>query len=495
MAEPLDGKVIKNLGVYGVIRRSEVDDDLIPDQAVTGVKNFHFDRIGVSTVRPGLTGIVATIINRPPMPAFGMHNVQSNSGIVVFDEAGSSAIYNFTSGAGVVSLFGGTASVNIRFLDFASFTIAINFSYNTYTSMRVWAGGADGASYWHTSGHSINPHNMWPHSPQFGEVYKSRVYLFGDTTKEGDPSRLFFSTVIDSQGSITFDPTTNFVDINPGDGEGGTGLKRFALELLCFKPNYIYRFRTSGTDPDPLIKIGTRSNESIVEGKRGLYFHYDSGFFRYTGGYPEEISRSINDFVEAIPFSQFKNIVAWKDDNHIYWSIGGITIREEKITTTFKNVVIRYTESSDIWTIYSYANQIRRGMTYNSGDNGASSIVIATDHGVVAAFNTGTTDFGEPIHYWLRTKFYDYGAISFSKVVQDIVGICEKAQGMTLMYQVDEDPKWKTLGQLKTFRNEFLNNDIRFSRIRFQVTGSSRNEAPIFRAIEIIRGIFEGLNV
>ena len=491
MAQQLKPKSIRNLGIYGVIRQAEVDDDLIPDGAVVGVKNFHFNRKGVSTVRPGLTGIIATVIDRRPMPAVGLHNTLSNTGIIVFDEAGASAIYNFTSGAAVVSLSGGTASVNIRFVDFGSFTIALNFSYNTYTSMRVWAGGADGASYWHTSGHSINPHTIWPHSPQFGEVYKSRVYLFGDTTKEGDPSRLFFSTVIDSQGSIKFDPTVNFVDINPGDGEDGTGLKRYALELLMFKPNYIYRFRDRNLDPDPLIKIGTRSQESIVEGKRGLYFHHDSGFYRYAGGYPDEISRPINDFVEAIPFSQYKNIVGWKDNDHIYWSIGGVTIQETKEKVAWKNVVVCYTESSDVWTIYSYAHEIRRGMTYNSGS--ASTIVIGTDHGVVAAFNTGSSDFGEPINYWLRTKWYDFGGISSRKEVQEIVGISEKAQGMKLMYQVDEDTtRWSTLGEMTELRNLFK-DDIRFYRIRFQVTGSIRKEAPIFRGIEIIRGLLAGL--
>ena len=494
MAQPLEPKSIKSLGIYGLIRQAEVDDDLIPDGAVTGSKNFHFDRKGVSTVRPGLTNVGATVINRPPMQTVGLHNTLSNTAVVVFSEAGSSGIYSYDGSAWGISVSGGTASVSIRFVDFGSYTIALNFNYNTYSSMRVWAGGADGASYWHTTGHSINPHNMWGRSPQFGEVYKSRVYLFGDTTQEGDPSRLYFSTVIDSQGSITFSPTVNYVDINPGDGEDGTALKRFSLELLCFKPNYIYRFRTSGVDPDPLIKIGTRSQESIVEGKRGLYFHHDSGFYRYTGGYPEELSRPISDFIEAIPYSQYKSIVAWKDNDHIYWSIGSVTIQETKEKVTWKNVVVRYTESSSVWTIYSFANEVRRGMTFNSGS--ASSIVIGTDHGVVAAFNTGTTDFGEPIHYWLRTKWFDFGGMSFSKVINDVVTICEKAQAMKFMYQVDDDStRWRSFGQITDFRNLFNNNNIRFNRIRFQVTGSSRKEAPIFRGIEVIRGLFEGLIV
>ena len=490
MANELKPKSIRNLGIYGVIRPSEVDDALIPNEAVTDVKNFHFDRKGADTVRPGITTLGGTVLTTTP--CVGLHNTLSDTAVVAFSNGGSSAIYTFDGSSWGLSLTEGTASVKIRFVDFGSYTIALNYNYDTYTSMRVWAGGADGASYWHTTGHSINPQNMWGYAPQLGEVYKSRVYLFGDTSQEGDPSRLFFSSVIDSQGSITFSPTVDYVDINPGDGEGGTGLKRFSLELLCFKPNYIYRFRTSGTDPDPLIKIGTRSQESIVEGKRGLYFHHDSGIYRYTGGYPEEVSRAINDFIEAIPFSQRSEIVAWNDDDHVYWSVGNLTIPETKENIAWKNVVLRYTESSDIWTIYSYGQDLRRGITFNDGSN--LRRIVGTDHGVVATFNNGTTDFGEPINYWLFTKWQEWEGISFSKVINDLVAIVEKAQGMKLMYQIDDDStRWHTLGELKELTNEFLNKGIRFKRIRFKVVGSSRHEAPVFRGIEVISGLFEGL--
>lgn len=489
MSTPLEPKNIKGVGLYGVIRRSEVDDDLIPEGAVVDVRNFHFDQKGVAKVRPGLTTLGATVLSS--RPCVGLHNTLSNTAVAVFSNGGSSAIYTFDGSSWGLGVTEGTASVKVRFVDFGSYTIALNFNYNTYTSMRVWAGGAGTSSYWHTSGHSINPHNMWGYAPQLGEVYKSRVYLFGDTSKEGNPSRLYFSSVIDSQGSITFSPTSDYVDINPGDGEGGTGLKRFSLELLCFKPNYIYRFRTSGTDPDPLIKIGTRSQESIIEGKRGLYFHHDTGFYRYTGGYPEEISRPINDFVEAIPFSQYDDVVAWNDNDHIYWSVGNLSISETKETVVWKNVVLRYTESGDLWTIYSYAQDIRRGATFNSGST--LTRIVGTDHGVVATHNSGTTDFGEPLYVRLRTKWYDWGNIAGTKVIKDLFGICEKAQGLTLMYQIDEDEtKWNTLGQLNQLATEF-SDSIRFKRIRFQVSGSSRGEAPVFRGIEIVSGTFEGL--
>ena len=483
----LDPKKIQNIGVYGLVREASVNNSLIPEGAVTDSMNFHFDRVGAASVRTGVAGLGSTVL--ASRPCVGLHNAQSGTAIAVFSNGASAAIYTFSGGAWALSLDGGTASVAVRFVDFGSYTIAINFIYNTYTSMRFWNAGS--SRHWHNTGNPINPQNMWGLAPQLGEVYKSRIYLGGDTSREGNKSRLYFSSVISSTGNITWSPTVDYVDISPGDGEGMTGLKRFSLELLVFKPNYIYRFRTSGVDPDPLIKIGTRSHESIVEGKRGLYFHHDTGFYRYSGGYPTEISRPVIDFVEAIPFSQYSNISAWNDGDHIYWSIGTVTVQETKEAVTYKNAVLRYTESSDVWTLYSYANDLRRGMTYNSGTT--LTRLVGTDHGLVGTHNSGTLDLGEPIKYRVRTNWYDWDGMSTRKIIQQIVAVCEKAQASELMYKTDENTEWQSVAQMKNLTNFYDNLQIRFHRIKFQIVGVSRSDAPVFLSIEIPKGINEGL--
>ncbi len=495
MAVPLKPQRIRNLGSQGLIRQAVVDDSLIPAGAVTDSINFSFDRIGAATVRPGITTLGATVL--ASRPCIGLHNAQAGTAVAVFSNGGSSTIYSFNGTTWSMSLDGGTASVRVRFVDFGSYTIALNFMYNTYSSMRFWNAGS--SRHWHTTGNPINPQNMWGFAPQYGEVYKSRVYLAGDTTPGGsgqvasNPSRLFFSSVISSTGVITWNPGVDFVDINPGDGESITGIKRYSLELLLFKPNYIYRFRTSSTDPDPLIKIGTRSNESIVEGKRGVYFVHDTGIYRYSGGYPQEISRPVADIFDATPYSQLDDIVAWNDKDHIYFSIGNVTVGETKESVTIKNTVLRYTESSEVWTVYSLSNEARAGITYNSGS--AITRIIGTDHGVVGTFDSGVTDFGEPIKYRLRTKRYEWEGIATSKVIQKMVAICEKAQATEIMYQIDDNPAWQSLGQLKQFLNFFENLSIRFHRIRFQIIGTTRFESPVFLGFEIIQGINEGLTI
>ena len=495
----LKQKSIRPIGVYGVIRPASVDDFIVPDGAVTEVQNFKFDRVGAATLRAGITTLGATISTGATSsygyPVWGLHNSQNGSIFAVISVNGSSRVYVYNGSTWASSLTGGTANVKTRFVEAGGRTVVLNFglSTNGYSSIRFLTVNDS----WVTTGNPINPQAITDQlagspQPQFGEYYKSRIYLAGGNTNGTNinSSRLLFSSVITSSGNFTWSPSTDFVDINPNDGESITALKRFSLELLIFKPNYIYRFRTSGVDPDPLVKVGTRSQESVVEGKRGLYFHHDTGFYRYSGGYPEEISRPINDFIKAIPYSQYDDIAGWKDDDHIYWSLGNLTISETTGDVLWKKVVVRYTESADIWTIYSYPNDIKFASDYNSGS--ALSRVLGLDNGVVATLDSGTTDLGEAIKYRLITKWYEDEGIQNRKTITELVSLFEKARDAHLMYQIDEDD-WKEVQQpITKFLNFHRPLNIKYHRIRYKITGVSTGEALIFKGLQIIKGTNDG---
>lgn len=480
---------IRNLGIYGVIRQAEVDDVLIPDGAVTEAINVHFDRKGVVQSRPGLTAIGSSVSTNP---CLGLFNSQGSVAVAAFLNGGSVSIYGFLSGIWSTLYTQTHGSTAVRFVDFANRMVQIS---GLTSSIASWQVNAAGSSYWETSGNPINAHNLWMVNgqtnagyirPQFGEVYKSRLYLTGDTNYIGFNSRLWFSSVITASGNITWIPSTDYIDINPSDGESVTALKRYVTELLVFKPNYTYHFRTSGVDPDPWTKVGTRSQESIIEGKKGLYFHHDTGFYRYSGGYPEEISRPISDVVKAIPFSQFSSISAWKDEDHIYWSIGNVTIAEPKGNVIYTSAVIRYTESSDLWTVYSYPTTINRGSPFISGTS--SSIVVGLNTGVVAEFNKGQTDLGEPIKYRMTTKWYELGGMENRKEIQEMIALAEKGMGIQLMYQTDDYNDWTTVSpSLDKLVTWYDKNTSKFRRIRFKITGSTSYESFVFLGIEIIK--------
>lgn len=479
--QKLPPQSIRNIGVRGLIRQSSVDDGLIPNEAVTEVVNLNFDRIGGVQSRPGLTAIGATV--SAGNPCLGMHNIQSNTAIVAFVASGSVTIYERQ--ATWAQIGKGVGAGKVRFIDFANRTIMFGGAEN---SIQVFAG----SNFSSAGGSPINADDLWYVNgttaaayarPQYGEVYKSRVYFSGDNNYVPFNSRVWFSSVISSSGVITWEPSADYVDINPADGEAITALKRFSLELLIFKPNYIYRFRTTSVDPDPLIRIGTRSQESIIEGKRGMYFHHDTGFYRYSGGYPEEISRPVDDIVKAITFANYDDIAAWKDGDHIYWSIGDVTVSEPAGSTTYTSAVLRYTESSDIWTLYSYPTRINLGGPFVTGSS--QSIMVGLNTGVVAEFNKGVSDISEPIKYRMTTKWYEWG-IELRKEINIMLALCEKGQGAQLMYQVDDYNDWVTISpSLGSFLTWYTKNSKKFNRIRFKLTGVTSNESLVFLGIEI----------
>jgi hypothetical protein len=61
------------------------------------------------------------------------------------------------------------------------------------------------------------------------------------------------------------------------------------------------------------------------------------------------------------------------------------------------------------------------------------------------------------------------------------------------MHQVNDEITWKPVGQITKYLHYFDSLNLRFHRIRFKITGSSRLEAPIFRGLEWIFGVNEGV--
>ena len=488
MPEQLTPRSIRDIGIFGVIRTSEVEDHLIPDGAVTDVVNFSFDQKGTATLRTGVATLGGTI--SAGNNCLGIFNNQSGTLTAAFISAGSIRISEW-SGAAWNTLYTGTGgSTPVRSTDFAGRTVYVS---GLERSAFAWNGsGLDTVNaVIETSGNPINLQQLWYVNgdtnagrirPKYIEVYKSVIYLAGDSV---NPDRLFYSAVISSAGNVSWTPATSFIDINPSDGENITALKRYALELLLFKPNYIYRFKTTGVDPDPLIKVGTRSQESVIEGKKGLYFFHESGFYKYTGGYPIEISRPISDIVAAIPYSQYSIMPAWKDTDHIYWYLGNITVNDpQKENVTYNSVVARYTESSEIWTIYSYPFGLLKGTTFDSGSG--LSQVVGLNTGVVGTFNSGNTDLSEPIVYRLTTKWYEWDSIDTQKIIMRLIALAIKPQGCTLMYQTDYDlTTWKELGQLKKQITTYQTLSLKFRSIRFKWAGMSSVEALIIQGLEI----------
>ncbi len=265
--------------------------------------------------------------------------------------------------------------------------------------------------------------------------------------------------------------------------------------MLVFKTNRLYRvFDIGQTDPDPYYAVGTSSQESIVETKAGVYFHHASGFYQYNiYGVVQEVSRPIWDIVRAIPSSYYESIAGWleADGDHVCWSVGTVTYQG----TTYTNLVVRYTISTQTWTHYTYPTAmlcaIKRQPFYTDG---TTQYALAGDNnGNVFKMNTGLTDNATPIPYSLIHRWDNIdGLLSTRKNIQVGNFTNYRGSGSSVAFQTEEDDpdaltSWKKkIGALTGNSTGFNSMNIKARKVRFRVFGESTGEPFIYNGYELL---------
>lgn len=403
-----------------------------------------------------------------------------------------------------------TPGAKARFSTFLNFVFMVNGADST----AVWD-GLEGDSFV-TSGNAAS-------APigKFIENFKNRMWIAGNTTY---PDRVYYTSIPSSVSTPillwnTDVSTGQWIDINPLDGNPITGMQRWRGELLIFKTNYLYRlFDINQVDPAPLYPVGTSSQESIVETKAGLFFHHSSGFYMYNPyDMLQEISQPIIDIVKAIPSSSYGAITGWlePDGDHICWSVGSVTVNPANQTagTTgifYKNLVVRYTISTQTWTHRSYPTQIvaslRRQPLFNDGNN--KYALVGDTSGAILKPNTGNVDstyvnsvlvttpiYFSLIHAWETLD----GLLSTRKSVMVANFSHYGGTGAIVAYQTeDQDPDaltdWtKKVGQLKEKNTGFNTMNIKSRKIRFRIFGESIGQPFFYSGYELIDVINEFL--
>ncbi len=356
-----------------------------------------------------------------------------------------------------------------RFSTFLDYMFMVNGKDPT----TIW----DGTT-WSTTGNALN-------APigKYIENFRTRMWIAGNSTF---PDRLYYTDVPTAAATpvVVWDTdvaTGNWIDISPSDGENITGLKRTKNVLLVFKHNHIYQVSSvNDTEPDPKINVGTYSQESIVEGKDTIYFHHPSGIYSYQGGGVKLLSKPIQDWIDAMPVTQYDNVCGWADNDHIYHSLGDLTVGG----ISYSNVVTCYTVSSQVWTIYTYPTKPLVSSNYNDGSTLYQ--VVGDDDGNIIIMNYGNDDLGIPITISMVTRPYTFdGLFSTTKNISRIAAEFNKAEGMTISYKADDWDKNKFVDCMVLKKTgDSQNVSIRGNKIWFRLSGFSKGEQFSFDGIE-----------
>jgi len=151
---------------------------------------------------------------------------------------------------------------------------------------------------------------------------------------------------------------------------------------------------------------------------------------------------------------------------------------------------MRYTISTQIWTIYDYAeNNITALVKFDDGTT--LNQVVGTSTGIVGKLDSGTTDLGSPIYYECIDRWRSYTEMySHSKSISGIMVMTENAAGMELEYQGEKTPAnvWLPIDTVTDQYDALFPNASTddFNNSRFRLTGNTIGTPIIFHGIEIL---------
>lgn len=338
----------------GRVSKNKVSSLLTPENSVANSLNVNFDEVlGSAKVRNGTTQLGAVVLaNGVPR---GLASFVGPGGtpdllLAVFSNGATSTIYYYDNSDEAWHTAGTFAGLNAAVKNRFAVLGGRAFITNSVDGMQ----DSDDGDAWGTTD------SIPTMKPSLIFRYKGRLLAGGDPDY---PSRIFFSTII-AAGSIPFitwntNPLTgDWIDINPDDGGRLVGFSESSTFCLIFKDTGFYRLDTVSktVDAENINNVGAISQESIVLCQGVTYFFSGLGIYRTNGGYPEPISRTaVQDFIDAIPRTNWESVAGGTDGLNVYFRIGDVTVDNRDYT----NIVLKYSTRDQTWSIHSYANDFK----------------------------------------------------------------------------------------------------------------------------------------
>lgn len=287
---------------------------------------------------------------------------------------------------------------------------------------------------------------------------------------------------------LSYNPDINYIsELAPQTGESFTALFEVPRALLVFTQNTITRvYGATSVDAYPAYNVGTFSQESIIQTKTGIFFHHSSGFYQFDyGSQPVEISRRIIDFVKAIPRTGYDNITGvWDGFDNVEWAIGQVTVEG----VVFANAYVRYTISTQVWTIYDYAFATTAMIYYDDGTN--LNHLAGTSLGKTGTLDMGVTDFGLSFYFEYIDRWRAFTEMYYqSKSISGMNVYSENAGGANVYYQVQKTGPnaWKPIFTIDEDNNSLSPNSgtDSFDVIRLRIAGNTKGAPVVIHGIEI----------
>ena len=466
----------------GIVRSAELAETVSMNSSVQRAVNWNFDSTGAIQTRKGLSQYVAA--NGGPIITLGQFAENATSNRRLLSQVGNKVYaWDGTTNTLVRTM---SSSNKARFCQFSNYTYMVNGT----------TGGDPLQSYNGTTFGTTNVAAL--PKGDYIETFENRLVV---ADVAGDD--IYFTDVVQPNGTLTGGGTNPLHKLSPGNGQKITALKTVGGTpgaMLVFKENSIYRVYSldpdnPSIDPYPAYNVGTYSNESIVEMKDGIYFFHSTGFYKFSfGGQPIEISRRISDVIRGISRESYEDVRGWRDQdgNQIYWKVGDLNLPEGRI----ENAILRYTVSSQVWTIYSHKSPVTAAIVYDDGTD-ILPLIGYKNTGIIAQYNNGLEDLGDPIFVDIVTRsFILTESYSRIKQIDKASAISTNGAGLNVAYQKDKTTgnKWEPIGKIT---EEFVTplpipDALSFNQIAFRIFGALNGTPAYVYGIELLYADEEG---
>ena len=444
----------------------KVSSDINIPNSVPWSINLLFDRVlGEAESRQG-TNIVGSQLDAGEVCRGLFQHLDSTAANNKLFAIFASNIYDVVAGS---SSLGSLTAADANFVTFLNTTLMLNGSEaRSYTN----AGG------WVLTGGVLDVAGV-PAGGKFPVEFKDRVYC-------AVADRLYYTNVV-TGGQVSWSASgSGSLQVEQEDG-GGTlqALNKVPGYLLIYKQRSLKRWNFDSSFPEDLVNIGTQSHKSVVRARGRNYFFYGpNGFYETSGDYPKLISRPIQRVIEGIASSFYANVNGWSDNEHVYWSVGDITIDFDRgFTETYTNVVLRYTIDTQQWAPLQYAHEFRALHQYVSGND--TLLVGGDSDGQVLQLNTGNSDYGDnAITYILQSPEFDFKARERRKTISEKIYVhSDRTSGATLQARLDYG-NWASIGSLKDIVSEIQIKPMTAKVFEFRIVDSTTGEQIKIRGMD-----------
>jgi hypothetical protein len=240
--------------------------------------------------------------------------------------------------------------------------------------------------------------------------FHNYFFVYGVST---NPSRLYFSDVNTPE---TFNGTTGYIDVNPGDNEPITALGVLKDELLIFKPSRVWSLTGFGTADFTLDDLGERvTSTGTVAAKGVLTFGNDAMYISYRGDVPHfrsakrtedgqivdggVLSDAIGGTMERINVNYLSKIVMEYDGKRVWCAV-------PLDTAIDNNAVLVYDTSNGGWVRFEGINAADIHVSTLSGSYDLY-FGSSTANGKSYKLNSGKNDDGVAISMSVKTPYYN----------------------------------------------------------------------------------------